>query len=230
MAEVDIDLTDKLIELLNIPAGDRDAGWMTEFTAVAPNAALAVAEKDVQKGPDGFSYLHLLIPPQDGEFKGFSISHLLDICIEKGIGAVICPDATSSPLWVFTYGNLLSYKLFRKFDARDPLAASSAAPPSGSRQLMASQPSEFFLPQATRQILKQYLALNGVAEPAMFLLHDTSKTPPQQLVFNLFRDDFPSDEHFQQVCVRVTWYLPPSYSFVTLANKQTEFQRNFAPL
>lgn len=230
MAEIDIDLTDKLVELFQIPQGDRDAGWRHDFLLTVPNAALTLAEPEVQKGPDGFPYLQLLIPPDDTEFKGFSISHLLDVSIERGVGAVILPQAGANPYWVFSYGNLLSYKLLGTFDARPMTPPPPSAPPGGERQVMVAQPNESYLPAAARQIIKQYLELNGVQQPAMFMLHDTSMQPPQQLVFNLFRENYPSDEHYHAVCQRLTWYLPPSYSFVTLPNDKTQFQSNFAPL
>ncbi|HRK32216.1 MAG TPA: hypothetical protein PLD59_14210, partial [Tepidisphaeraceae bacterium] len=119
MSEINIDDTDKLVEMFKIPQGDRDAGWMMDLLNIVPRAALALAEPEVQKGPDGFSYLQLTIPPEEGEFKGYSIAHLLDMCIEKGVGAVILPEAgAAAPHWVFTYGNLLSYKLLGGFDTR----------------------------------------------------------------------------------------------------------------
>lgn len=231
MADIDIELTDKLAELFKIPQGDRDAGWIHDFMAAVPNAALALDEPEMRKGPDGFPYLQLMIPPEDGEFKGFSLRHVLNICIEKGTGAVILPHAgAENPQWVFSYGNLLSFQLLGSFDARNPNAPPAQPAPPGERQVMVAQPNESYLPAAARQILKQYLELNGVKQPAMFMLHDTSMQPPQQLVFNIFRENYPSDEHYNAVCQRLTWYLPPSYSFVTLPNDQTQFQSNFAAL
>jgi hypothetical protein len=229
MPEINIDLTDKLVELFKIPQGDRDAGWTHDFFKTVPNAALTLAEPEVQKGPDGFPYLQLLIPPEDGEFKGYSISHLLDVSIERGVGAVILPAAGANPFWVFSYGKLLSYKLLGNFDAR-PANPPPQPTPAGERQVMIAQPNENYLPSAARAIIKQYLELNGVSQPAMFMLHDASMSPPQQLVFNLFRENYPSDEHFHAVCQRLTWYLPPSYSFITLPNDKTQFQSSFAAL
>lgn len=231
MSEINIELTDKLVELFKIPQGDRDAGWFNEFMSTVPHAALAVAEKEVQTGPDGFPYLHLLIPPEDSEFKGYTIAQVLDVCVEKGIGAVICPDVNSPPHWVFTYGNLLSFKLLGSFDARDLRAAPPPpAPAAGQRQVMVAQPNETYLPKAARESIKRYLELNKVENPSIFLMHDAAMQPPQQLVFNVFKEDFQSEEHFNQICYRLTWYLPPSYSFVTLPNKTTQLQGNFAPL
>lgn len=230
MADIDIELTDKLAELLKIPTGDRDAGWLIDFYQTVPTAALTLAEKEVDKGPDGFPYLQLVLPPEDCDFKGFSIAHLLDVCLEKGVGAVIRPQPDADPAWVFMYGNLLSYRVLARFDARDPSAPPPPQPAEGERQVMVAQPNEQYLPAAARAIIRQYLQLNGVESPALFLLHDAAMRPPQQLVFNLFRSNFESDQHFNMVCQRLTWYLPPSYSFVTLPDDKTQFQSAFAPL
>lgn len=231
MPDIDVDQTDILVDLFKVPREQRDAEWYTKFYAAVPTAAFHVVEnEETFSGPDGFPYLRLIIPPADQEFRGFSLKLLLEQALEQGVGAVIFPETGQEPLWVFTYGNLLSYKITGTFDARPQAAAAPTPPADQPRQVLLAQPSESFLPKSARRILKKYLQLNGVGMPAMLLLNDTALNPPQQLVFNLFRENYESDEHFKQVVTRLTWYMPPSYAIAVVPKGQKEFVDAFAAM
>jgi len=229
MSEIDIDNTDKLIELFKLPAGDRDAEWYIEFFRVVPTAALRVPEKEIMTGPDGFPYVLMFIPPADAEFRAFSVAAVLDVCIEKGVGIAIYPEQQGQPLWVFTYGNLLSYKLTGQFDARQSFTA-PPPPTSAPRQMILSQPSEEFLPRHARGSIRRFLEMNGVKDPKIALLTDPAVFPPQQLAFDLRPDQFQSRELFEEICRRLTWYLPPSYVFRTLQQRDPKIEAAMAPL
>ncbi|MCS7033971.1 MAG: hypothetical protein NZ561_08240 [Phycisphaerae bacterium] len=229
MTEVDVEQTDIVIKLFETPPPQRDAEWLKAFLAAVPTAAFAMREgEEVFTGPDGFPYLRLSIPPLDTEFRAFSIRHLLERALESGVGAAIFPEDQSQPLWVFTYGNLLSYRICRQFDARSPQPPPTVPP--DQQQVMISQPSEEFLPTVARKVIRKYLSLNGVGLPAMFLLNDPSRHPPQQLVFNLFRENYQSQEHFNDLCYRLTWYLPPHYGFIVVPKGHPQFEQAFVRL
>jgi hypothetical protein len=235
MPDIDVDQTDILVDLFKTPREQRNADWFAKFYAAVPTAAFHVVEnEEIFSGPDGFPYLRLIVPPADQEFRGFSLKVLLEQALDQGVGAVIFPETGQEPLWVFTYGNLLSLRITGTFDARESanMALKTAEDPAEQkpREVMLAQPSEQFLPKPARKILKKYLQLNGVGMPAMLLLNDTSLSPPQQLVFNLFRENYENDEHFKQVVQRLTWYMPPSYAIAVVPKGQKEFTDAFAAM
>lgn len=230
MPEIDPDKTDTIVKLLEIPEGDRDGAWAMDFYNAVPEAALRVPEDNqVFNGPDGFPYLLLFIPPSGHEFHAVSIVKLLDLCLAQGAGVAIYPEDAGKPLWVFTNGNLLSYKLYQAFDKREPQGL-PPVPRTPDRQVMVSQPNENYLPAVARQNIKRFLDAHGVKDPSLFMMHDVTMRPPQQLVFNVFREDFPTPDHFNQVMNRLTWYLPPHYGLVSLPNRGTQFDEAFKPL
>jgi hypothetical protein len=236
-ADIDLDQTDRVAELAAVPAGDRDAAWLAEFFAAVPTAALRVPAEEMMRGPDGFPYLLMFVPPKDVDFAGVSLRVVLDTCLEKGIGIAVYPETQDKPVFVFTYGQLWSYKSTGKFDARDlgaGRAVPSIPPPvglggngggggggGGGNEVMVGSPSAQYFPPFARSIVRQYLKLNGVDTPKVALVADAAGKRPQALVFNLYRDDFKNDDHLREVLTRLAWYFPPHYGVQPLMTRGT---------
>lgn len=232
MPEIDIEKTEQIVKLCQCPQGDRNAEWMMEFSATVPEAAFRIrgeGEQQIMSGPDGFPYLLFFVPPRDQEVHVVSLQVVLDVCLTQGAGIAIYPEDEGKPLWVFTYGNLLAYKMMGTFNPPRPTPM-PAAPRAADRQVMAGQPSETFLPAVARPHLRRFLELYKVNDPSLFLLNDVTMQPAQQLVFNVFKEDFETEAHFHEVMTRLTWYLPPSYGIVSLPYRGTQFDKAFAPI
>jgi hypothetical protein len=227
-ADIDLDQTDRLAELAQIPHGDRDAQWTDAFFAAVQTAALRVPPEEVLKGPDGFPYLLMFIPPKDEDFQGVSLRVVLDTCLTKGVGIAIYPETRDKPIFVFTYGQLWSYKAMGKFDARETEGRvfPSIPPPAGlgddSGKVLVGAPSANYFPPFARTIVREYLKLNGVGIPRVAVVADSSGKRPQTLLFNLYREDFKSDDHLREVLLRLSWYFPPHYGIQPLVNRGTQ--------
>lgn len=103
-------------------------------------------------GPDGFSYFGLHSPQPDQPFNAYCICNLIEPLTEQGIGIPINPQKAGVD-WVFTAGDLLSYRLLNTFDAQDNGAApegTNAGVLRKEEQVLISQPSESYLPGYTR--------------------------------------------------------------------------------
>ena len=213
---------------MRVPRDQRDAKWVAEFCAAAPDASLKTAKQQLIQGPDGFPYLALFIPAEGEEFTAFCISQVLMNCLEHGAGCVICSNNTQ-PEWVFTYGNLWSLHAHNTFDATPPGAQESDRLSEG-RQVLIAAPNETFLPTFARNVIKAFLISAGVKDPRVLLISDASATPPQSLAFSIYADDFATAEAFNEVMNRLkAWFLPPHYGLIVLP-RSGEYESHFVPL
>lgn len=234
-ADIDLDQTDRIADLATIPPGDRDGVWLGEFLSAIPTAAFRVAEKETTRGPDGFHYLLFFLPPRDVEFHGFSVRSVLDVCLSKGLGVAIYPEAEDKPLFILNYGHLWSYKTTGAFDARPPgeltpnLPPPAALGPGAADRVTVGAPSESYFPSWARNVVREYLKLNGVGTPRAALAADADAKRPRSLLFNLYREDYPSDEHFRQLLIRLTWYFPPHYAIQPLVKRGTPVDELLEP-
>jgi hypothetical protein len=113
---------------------------------------LAGFDPQVDLGPDSFPYFQAAIPDA-GPFTPFSIVSVLDFTQEKGTGVAIFGDPARSegPEWVFTYGNLLCYKLYGSFET------GIQPQPGDNSKVLVSPPSEALLPAAARRTLGAFM-------------------------------------------------------------------------
>lgn len=231
--DVNLDFTDRVAELAAVPPGDRDAGWTIDFLNAIPTAALHVPDEEMTRGPDGFSYVLMLVPPKDTEFRAFSIRLLAPLCLERGLGVAVYPESRDRPVWVFTYGNLWSYVTTGVFDARPAAGAASVAPPPSFRELsdkvMVGAPSEAVFPRYARNVVREYLRMNGVGTPRAALVADADGKTPQSLLLNAYLDDFKSPEHFQAVMQRLLWYFPPHFRLRPLGQRGSKVDELLEP-
>jgi hypothetical protein len=235
MTKFDLSKTREVEELFAASRDRRDLAWRERFYAALPDASMATTPGQVMQGPDGFPYFVLNFPPADRPFETFCVSHVLDLCLERGVGIVVQPEP-SRPQWVFPYGLLWSYKEFGKFvlkEAEGNDDAPESGPARGEREggqnVLASQPSAAFFPAYARKIIKQFLVDKaGIAAPEVMLVNDPSGDPEQSLAFNVFPEDFEQQE-FENVMYRLTWFLPRHYGLMSIA-KESELAKMFAPL
>src|SRR5271155_4343077 len=117
MAKFDLEQTLALAELFEVAADKRDEAWQHRFYAAVPDATLMAFDPQVSHGPDHFPYFAMAIP-NPGPVTPFCITHILDYCLDNGFGVTVWRDSQRSdgPEWVFSYGDLLSYSVYRTFD------------------------------------------------------------------------------------------------------------------
>lgn len=231
MPECDITKTGVTLELLETPQDARDAAWRRKFYEAVATASFRCTEPQVAEGPDGFPYFGLLSPEPFVGFESFCISNLLETLTENGLGVAINPEPGGSADWVFSYGDVLTLRLFQSLDVS---GAGTPTPPSaetieGGAAVLIGQPSETFLPGYCRRAIDRFLKSRGVVDPKVFVMHRASDAAPQQLVFSVFPEDFPSADAFRDALNRISWFLPRHYPVVAI-ERASDLARSFAPL
>ena len=219
MAKFDLAQTQELTRLFTVPREERLDTWQQQLYAAAPDATLMCFDPQVSRGPDTFPYFDLAIP-DPGPVTPFCITHLLDFLLENGLGCVIWGSSKREgpPEWVFTYGDLLSYSMFGRFEG--PMAQGGSPPEyvKEARQVLVAAPNESFLPTVARKAIGNFVRENyRHPDPKVGLVVDASRDPSQILVINLALEQYQGDQHKLDMAMRyLFWFLPRGYTIMAL--------------
>jgi hypothetical protein len=212
MPKFDLAQTQILAELFAEPREGRDDRWREQFFAAVPDATLMTFEPQVCEGPDEFPYFQLAIP-DPGPVTPFCVTHLLDVALDNGLGIAIFGDSSRSegPEWVFTYGDLLSYSLFGRFDGDSAERLASGG--GKQNQVLVAAPSEEYLPARARKAMGNFVrSMYHHPDPRIALVYDPQATPSRNLMINLTLEDYDGDEEKLNAAVRfLGWFLPRTY-------------------
>jgi hypothetical protein len=221
----DIEKTIELRDLFAVPAEQRDPVWRHKFYVVAPGAALTVLDPQIAEGPDRFPYFGLVMPAT-GAFTPFSINYALEFVLDRGAGVAIfaTPDRAAAPQWVFTYGDLVSYRLFGIFEG----SATETAPVQSGGNILVAAPSEQFLPGYARRALGNFIRnVYRHPDPKVALIGDQSGA--QGLMVNLTAEQYNGDEGKLRAALRyLGWFLPRTYRVTAMPAGWSD--SNFVPL
>jgi hypothetical protein len=228
----DIDKVGLVSDLLAVPPPQRDVSWRRQFYEGVVDASFACGEPQVLVGIDGFPYFSLLTPEPYKPFDSYCLCNLAEPVINKGFGAAINPLGQGAD-WVFSYGDLLTLHLFGKLAVEgEPSPANLPARETimQAERILVGQPSESYLPSSARAAIRQFLAQRaGIKDPGIYLMLRPSDNPSRQLVFSVYRNDFPSEVAFRSVLQGISWFLPRHYVVVSLDEEQRG-SPNFEPL
>jgi hypothetical protein len=230
MRECNINGTHQIVQLLAARPPEPDDAWRTQFYNTVYDASFACGDPQVLTGPDGFPYFTLFTPEPNQPFESFCICNLLEPATEQGFGIVINPTAEGAD-WVFTYGDLVTHRLFGAFEVDAP---PSSLPPvettESSETVLIGSPSESYLPGYVRAVLRGFLTQGvGISEPGVLLMHRPAQQPPQQLLFSIFPEDFNSEADFFGVLRAISWFLPRHY-LVAAVPRDSGLTDSFQPL
>lgn len=235
MPKFDLEKTQQVLDLFAVDRDDRDQHWRQQFYAAVVDASMSAPIDQVLRGPDGFPYFVLNPPQAQQAFEPFCISHILQTCLDEGLGVVIQPEP-APPQWVFPYGLLWALNAFGKFevdessDGSDETAAGSSKEVGSATQRMMSQPSESFFPPYARKVIRKFLEeKTGRSDVKVLLVTDPQSEIVQSLAFNVFAEDFENQEQFRNIMYRLTWFLPRHYGLVSMG-KDSELARSFERL
>jgi len=220
-----IEKTVELRDLFAVAAEQRDEAWQRRFYAAAPGADLVVLDPQICDGPDTFPYFSLAMPAT-GVFTPTSIDDALEFVLDRGAGIAIfaTPDRTAAPQWVFTYGDLVSYRLFGDFEC----GPRESGPPQSSGDILVASPSEQFLPSYARKALGNFMRnVYRHPDPKVALIGDHSGA--QGLMVNLTLDQYDGDEGKLRAALHyLGWFLPRTYRVTAMPTEWSD--SNFAPL
>jgi hypothetical protein len=236
MAKFDLTKTQEVQDLFATPREQRDHSWRERFYAAIVDASMASTPSQIVRGPDGFAYFVLGLPPAGQGFEPFCISHILDVCLENGFGVVIQPDA-NPPHWVFPYGRLWSLRELGKFQMETPrprgtddAAANNGDEAADDSSIFVGQPSVGFFPAYARKVIKDFLIQKtGNADPQVMLVTNPRNVPVQSLVFSVFSGDFANQQAFDEIMYRLTWFLPGHYGLLSIT-RDAEIAKFLQPL
>ena len=213
-----------------MPHEQRDEAWRREFFSAVPNASLVSFVPQIEKGPDTFPYFQLGLP-DPGAFTPFSVAQTLDHVLEAGAGIVVHTSTrrNEKPVWVFTYGSLLSYVLFRDFSG-DPNAPEDGPPTTSSGTVLRAVPDENYLPKHARAAIGRFM--RGPfqhPDPRVGLVVGSMLRPRKSLMVNLRLRDYKGDSKKLQAAMHyLSWFLPATYSVVPLPDDWSD--ADMAPL
>ena len=200
----------------------RDEAWRERFYAAVPDASLMAFDPQVNQGPDEFPYFHLAIP-DPGPVTPFCVTHLLEVVLDNGFGIAIFGDSSrlEGQEWVFTYGDLLSYSLFGRFDG-DPAAQLA----SGGDKVLVAAPSEAYLPARARKAMGNFVRrMYHHPDPRIALVCD----PQATLMINLTLEDYDGDAGKLSAAVHyLSWFLPRTYNIAPMPASWSD--STFVPL
>jgi hypothetical protein len=220
METFDLEQTGRLAALMTVPQPQRDQAWCDAFLSAAPNASLASFGEQIVNGPDTFPYFQLALPDA-GPFKPFSLVHILDDVLKKGVGVVIHSSMLrdQQPAWVFNFGDMVSYSLFGDFKGDPKLYSVPNPPPDpNDRKILVASPSESYLPATARAAIGRFM--RGPfrhPSPKIGLVTGASLSPRQSLMVNLRLSDYGGDTKKLGAAMRyLTWFIPKTYSMMAL--------------
>jgi hypothetical protein len=216
----DLEQTQRLALLMAVPQEKRDDAWCANFLLAVPNASLASFDPQIQTGPDTFPYFQLALP-DPGPFTPFSIIHILNNVLQSGAGVVVHANLKRDqpPLWVFSFGDILSYSMFGDFRG-DPQVIHNPDPPGNpqTREILCASPSEAYLPATARAAIGRFM--RGPfrhPSPKIGLVTGASLSPKQSLMVNLRLKDYGGDKNKLGSAMRyLTWFIPKTYSMMAL--------------
>jgi hypothetical protein len=205
----DLEKTQILSELFEVPKDKRDDVWKDKFLASVLEASFCSREPQIVMGPDGFPYFALYLPEPNKAFQCFVIKNMKDdFLLEKGIGVVISPGENSAE-WVFSYGDIVNYHLNGKFYTPEEHHELSASEEESDKVLV-GQPAEDYLPKIVREVLRRYLATANILDPKILLM---VRGGSKELVFNMTVEMFESPQKYEDVMNRISWFLPRHYVY-----------------
>lgn len=232
MAKFDLAKTAEVAQLCSVPREQRNDVWRRQFHVAIPEASMRTQTPQVLVGPDGFPYFVLLLPQPGVGFETFCLSHILDFCLDNGVGIVVNPDK-GQPDYVFPYGALWAFRSRGVFEPEMPVDAPRGFAPETlpeGRQVLVGQPSEDYFPANARRVVSRFLRERlGIAQPACFLLMDGASKPEQSLVFNIHPTNFANEPDFARALQALRWYLPNDYG-CTAFGRESELTRAFEAL
>lgn len=218
MSKFDLTKTSELAELFATPRDRRDSSWMQQFYSAVPDATLVSFTPQVEFGPDQFPYFQMSIPAP-GPLTPFCVTHVLDDVLDNGMGIAIFgdPNRENGPEWVFSYGDLLSYSLYGRFDGNpDALDNVPSTAADGASEILRAAPSESYFPARARRSLGLYMRnMFHHPDPKIALAVDPNLSPSTNLMVNLTLEQYDGDADKLDAAMRyLLWFVPRTYSLM----------------
>jgi len=238
--------------LFAVPRETRDASWVKKFQFFAWNAAVVLSEEAIFRGPDGFLYVRLNLPPSHCSAETRCLSHICFFLAEQGLGVAFfasADDNRDNAQYVISNGVLESLRAYNTWNG-DPtdreeirkkpkLTSEDGLETSFMEQngeVLVGDPTPRFLPAHTARFLHWQLSQElKIEEPRIKMLIDRELVPSRNLVINKKFSEFPDSETTAARTRILTWYLPPRRGLMLMPedwiqNQMTPLKDFFQPI
>ncbi len=182
--------------------------------AALPQTEIKLLANEPRPGPDSWPYL--MVSTEEGADE--PLKNVLAWLSDKGIGLAINPQKPT-PDFVLTYGMIWNYRERGEFitDESKQNRPGAIAIQDG-QELLAGPPSEAYLPQYVRRILKQFLLDQGIFAPKVLMVSFDKVNFDLCFSIESFKSP-PAHEH-AQIAEAISWFLPAHYA-VSLVSEKT---------
>ena len=139
------------------------------------------------------------------------------------------PEADNITDWVFTYGDIVNLHLTGHFitavdesDFQNIEFTKNVGAIKKEERVMVAQPSEAYLPKATRAALSRFLQSRGIKNPKVLMLSSQSDGKIiRKLAFNIPPENYPVTTELDYLMQLIGWFLPNDYILVPLSEKHS---------
>jgi hypothetical protein len=198
--------------LIQQPESRRDQQWEAQFLDAILPMKVALEGDEPKPGPDGWPYLRVRT---GGEHENEPFHRIVRWAAGRGIGLVVNAHKMM-PDYVFTYGMLWNYLQTGRFVVPQPPSAAGEVAP-GPDSLM-GPPTEKYLPPYVREILRSFLAAQGLSAPKILVI-STPDFKNIDLAFSVESLGQPAAQDQRRLAEALAWFLPLHYNLVMASEK-----------
>jgi hypothetical protein len=202
-----------LDSLMNQPEASRDEAWELEFLKLIVTTKVQLAQNQPQQGPDGWPYMLVKTGPEGQE----PFTQLVQWASPKGIGLAINTHKML-PDYIFNYGMVWNFVETGQFTSTTTAPSAGEVTIEAGQKVILGEPSAKYLPQYVRQILREFLAAQGFAQPKVVVM-SSPDFKVVDLVFSIESlNNLRQTEH-RILAEAVGWFLPLHYSLIFASEK-----------
>lgn len=215
-------LQTRLATHLAVKEEDRQFQWDETFFKLFSESEIKLLSEDPQQGPDGWPYLMCETYDVDKEKVAKQYLEPAQKVIQwlstKGIGLAVNPQRRPYPDFVFSYGMLWSFRETGYF-IQPPKQKTTQEEfiIDNSQTIKSGPPSEHYLPQYVRQILRDFFRDQSVFAPKVLMI--SRNGIDYDLCFSLESLGSPPTSEHNGILEAIAWFLPPHYSLVLISEK-----------
>lgn len=205
------DAENNLKDHLHTNEQDRDFSWDEKFFKLLSLSRLSLISMEPQQGPDHWPYIFATTSTDQKAFQVDSAQKVLRWLSEKGIGLVINPDRQPYPDFVFSFGMIWYFRetgFFMNPPQKSP--ANTTLAPNAENQWFTGAPSEKYLPNYVRQVLKNFFADQMKHNVKVMMLSADQKN--YDLAISIESLGNPPQMEHAQIAEALAWFLPPHYT------------------
>lgn len=196
-------------ELLSTPSDKRDLDWEMNFLTQFPSSNVNLLFPDAKPGPDNWPYLFVQTANEGSE----PVLQIISWLATRGIGLAVNPQK-ESPDFVFTYGMIWNFKERGVFISPAEERPQGSFEVKGGQKFWTGQPTEGYLPNYVRTVLKQFWLDQGVFAPKILLISEDQEN--FDLCFSIESIGSPKEEERMGVAEAISWFLPSHYTVALL--------------